>query len=68
MPLAADAGYLSVIVSGSIDGVAQARSVTLSLRSAAARTRRTERRGDRRRDADRIAGAREPLTAPINES
>ena len=36
VPLAADAGYLSVIVSGAIDGVAQARSVTISLRSAAA--------------------------------
>jgi hypothetical protein len=36
VPLTADAGYLTVIVSGNIDGVAQARSVTLSLRSAAA--------------------------------
>ena len=36
VPLAADAGYLSVIVSGNIDGVAQARSVTISLRSAGA--------------------------------
>jgi hypothetical protein len=36
VPLAADAGYLNVIVSGSIDGMPQARSVTLSLRSAAA--------------------------------
>ena len=35
VPLTADAGYLSVIVSGSIDGVAQARSVTIALRSAA---------------------------------
>jgi hypothetical protein len=34
VPLKADAGYLSVIVSGSIDGVAQARSVTIALRSA----------------------------------
>jgi len=34
VPLAADAGYLSVIVSGSIDGVAQARSVTIAVRSA----------------------------------
>jgi hypothetical protein len=34
VPLAADAGYLSVIVSGLIDGVAQARSVTIALRSA----------------------------------
>jgi hypothetical protein len=36
VPLVADAGYLSVIVSGSIDGVAQARSLTIALRSAAA--------------------------------
>ena len=35
VPLAAEAGYLSVIVSGTIDGVDQARSVTISLRSAA---------------------------------
>jgi hypothetical protein len=34
VPLAAEAGYLSVIVSGSIDGVAQARSVTIALHSA----------------------------------
>ncbi|HUQ52744.1 MAG TPA: hypothetical protein VM692_11025, partial [Gammaproteobacteria bacterium] len=34
VPLTPDAGYLSVIVSGSIDGVAQARSVTVALRSA----------------------------------
>jgi hypothetical protein len=37
VPLAVEAGYLSVIVSGSIDGVAQARSVTIALRSAAQR-------------------------------
>ena len=37
VPLATDAGYLSVIVSGNIDGVAQARSVTISVRSTAAR-------------------------------
>jgi hypothetical protein len=36
VPLAADAGYLSVIVSGTIDGVAQARSVMIPLRSTAA--------------------------------
>jgi hypothetical protein len=36
VPLVADAGYVSVIVSGSIDGVAQARSVTIALRSTAA--------------------------------
>ena len=36
VPLATDAGYLSVIVSGNIEGVAQARSVTISLRSTAA--------------------------------
>ena len=37
VPLTNDAGYVSVIVSGNIDGVAQARSVTISLRSTAAR-------------------------------
>jgi hypothetical protein len=36
VPLADDAGYVSVIVSGNVDGVAQARNVTISLRSAAA--------------------------------
>ena len=36
VPLAADAGYLSVIVAGSIDGVAQARSVTIALHGAVA--------------------------------
>lgn len=35
VPVAAEAGYLSVIVSGSIDGVAQARSVTIALGNAA---------------------------------
>jgi hypothetical protein len=33
VPLAAEAGYLSVIVAGDVDGVAQARSVTVPLRS-----------------------------------
>jgi hypothetical protein len=36
VPLASEAGYLSVLVSGVVDGVDQARSVTISLRSAAA--------------------------------
>lgn len=36
VPLAAEAGYLSVIVSGTSEGVAQASSVTISMRSAAA--------------------------------
>ena len=35
VPLTVDAGYLNVIVSGSIEGVAQARSVTISLRGPA---------------------------------
>jgi hypothetical protein len=34
VPLTAEAGYLSVIVSGEVDGTEQARSVTISLRSA----------------------------------
>ena len=36
VPLAAEAGYLNVIVSADVDGVAQANAVTVSLRSAAA--------------------------------
>ena len=35
VPLAADAGYLNVIVAGRVDGVPQARGVTVPLRSAA---------------------------------
>jgi hypothetical protein len=34
VPLTAQAGYLSVIVAGDVDGVAQARSITVPLRSA----------------------------------
>ena len=37
VPLAAEAGYLSVIVAGQVDGVAQARGVTVPLRGVAAR-------------------------------
>jgi len=36
VPLAAEAGYLSVIVAGQVDGVAQARAVTVPLRDVAA--------------------------------
>lgn len=36
VPLSADAGYLSVIVAGRVDGVAQARGVTVSLHGAGA--------------------------------
>jgi hypothetical protein len=36
VPLAAEAGYLNVIVAGRVDGVAQARGVTIPLRAAAA--------------------------------
>jgi len=36
VPLAAEAGYLSVIVAGRVDGVPQARAVTVPLRSMAA--------------------------------
>ncbi|HET7609410.1 MAG TPA: hypothetical protein VFL84_12085 [Gammaproteobacteria bacterium] len=35
VPLAVEAGYLSVIVAGRVDGVAQARGVTVSLHGAA---------------------------------
>jgi hypothetical protein len=34
VPLAAEAGYLNVIVAGDVEGVAQASAVTISLRSA----------------------------------
>jgi hypothetical protein len=34
VPLAVDAGYLNVIVSGEIDGLTQARTVSIALRSA----------------------------------
>jgi hypothetical protein len=37
VPLAAEAGYLSVIVAGRLDGLAQSRGVTVPLRSEAAR-------------------------------
>ena len=60
VPLTAEAGYLTVIVSGDIDGVAQARSVTVSLRSTAAPSR-TGARGRRRRAVDRTTGARKSL-------
>jgi hypothetical protein len=36
VPLAADAGFVNVLVTGTIDGVAQARSVAIPLRVAAA--------------------------------
>jgi hypothetical protein len=36
VPLAADAGYLTVVVTGEIDGVSQARTVTIALRGALA--------------------------------
>ena len=36
VPLATEAGYLSIIVAGRVDGVAQARGVTVPLRVAAA--------------------------------
>ena len=36
VPLAPEGGYLSVIVAGDVDGVAQARSITVPLRSAEA--------------------------------
>jgi hypothetical protein len=34
VPLTEEAGYLNVVVSGAIDGTVQARSITISLRSA----------------------------------
>jgi hypothetical protein len=36
VPLAADSGYLNAVVAGEIDGEAQARTVTIALRGAAA--------------------------------
>jgi hypothetical protein len=38
VPLAADAGYLNVVVAGEVDGLPQARSVTIALRSKLAAT------------------------------
>lgn len=46
VPLRADAGYLSVIVSGAIDGVDQARSVTIPLRGEAPGADAVRARGD----------------------
>jgi hypothetical protein len=46
VPLRADAGYLSVIVSGAIDGVDQARSVTIPLRGEALGADTVPSRGD----------------------
>jgi hypothetical protein len=40
VPLAAEAGYLSIIVAGRVDGVAQARGVTVPLHGAAPRPAR----------------------------
>jgi hypothetical protein len=58
VPLTAEAGYLSVIVSGTIDGVDQARSVTISLRGAAPADARAP-----------VAGGGETLIAlPVQES
>jgi hypothetical protein len=36
VPLAPDAGYLTVVVTGEIDGVSQARTVTIALRGSEA--------------------------------
>lgn len=36
VPLAVDAGYLTVVVTGEIDGVSQSRAVTIALRGSAA--------------------------------
>jgi hypothetical protein len=46
VPLNAEAGYLSVIIAGTVDGLAQARSVTVSLRAAAGRSAPAARRGE----------------------
>ena len=59
VPLVAEAGYLSVIVSGSIEGEAQARSITISLRSAAAE-------GDP--PALAVAGGETLIALPVQES
>lgn len=59
VPLVAEAGYLSVIVSGSIEGVAQARSITISLRSAA---------GEGAVPADVAAGGETLIALPVQES
>ncbi len=58
VPLAAEAGYLSVIVAGDLDGVAQARSVTVPLRS-------TDARGPSAAASD---GAEALIALPVQES
>ena len=61
MPLAADAGYLSVIVSGTIDGRrsgAQRHDLAAQRGCPPSRGARAPRR---RRDADRTARAGKPL-------
>jgi hypothetical protein len=58
VPLAAEAGYLSVIVAGRVDGVAQARGVTVSLRSVAAGPA----------PAPEAAGPEALITLPVQET
>lgn len=58
VPLAADAGYLTVVVTGDVDGVAQARTVTIALRGSEAP-----------RAAPTVQGAGETLIAlPVIET
>jgi hypothetical protein len=59
VPLAAEAGYLSVIVAGRVDGVAQARAVTIPLRSAA---------GASQPAAPQAAGPEALIALPVQES
>ena len=68
VPLVAEAGYLSVIVSGSTEGEAQARSITISLRSAAAEGDPPALAAAGGETLIALTGTRKPLSRPINES
>ena len=59
VPLAAEAGYLNVIVAGRVDGVAQARGVTVPLRSASAQSRAP---------AAQAAGREALIALPVQET
>lgn len=58
VPLAVDAGYLNVLVSGVADGVPQARAVTISLRGAA----------PERTEPAAAAGGERLIELPVEES
>lgn len=61
VPLVAEAGYLNVIVSAGVDGVAQADAVTVSLRS-------TATSGVARAPAGAAGGGERLIALPVQES